>query len=456
MQGRALFLAALMCLVPAATAQGGAGAAQDRSTERITFYGHVFGNGLGDEANFGPQPANTQAPIDEANYGVGLYHWCTPAGTATLGTLEPGETCRTDQENTLALFSTPGIVDVETPTEFAQEGAYAQLHNERGQTKDILLGDGEITAQLFMTVDRHGWPVGNEHGTSCIYPHPENVPCAYPYWGWDVGAQPDFTVQATLYQADLGERSNASAAPPINEALESGEAEVIAQGSSTRDLAVNGLPGTPKALEFNISLGEPQVDRIDRVKDFFIVHRFYSETSGQAWGTASWRIWSGEFFPPTFTLPVRNPITVERVVPTFAHGQLAILGVANTPWGSYDVQRGSVDLTVDGPDGDTVEPEAIRASGLSRSLAHGGHYIPVNKTWVWDYKADDLAPGNYTVTVDAENLQASASASCSASFTIEDAASGVPVPGEVHPGRCGFQTVGNETVSELAGEAGGS
>lgn len=449
---RVILLALVLVAVPLTTVaqaqdQGSGGS----TSESISFYGHVFGHGMGGEGNVGPQPANTEFPTGENLYGVGSLHYCTPAGTATNApSVEPGEDCESDEENTLVLFSTPGTVDVETTTEFEQEGGYAQFHNERGQTKDIVLGDDSVTARLFLTVDAHGWFVGNGYGTFCAYPHPVNVPCAYPYWGWDVGAQPNFQVQATLYKADLGSRSESSTAPPIHDALESGDAEVVAQGAEMMSMAANGLPGTPKALEFNIDLGTPAKDTIERTKDFFLVYRFYSEANGEAVGPGTWRIWSGEFFPPTFQMPVENQLAVERVIPTFANQKLAILGVVNTPWGSYDVKSGSVDMTIEDQQGNTVQPQKLTTSGLSRSLAHGGHYVPVNKTWIWDYKDEPgLQPGNYTVTVDAANLQGSATASCSATFVLEENQQGRLVAGETNPGSCGFQTLSEERAQEL-------
>jgi hypothetical protein len=454
MRIQALLLAVLLVTVPGtALAQSdGGNDATDRSTEDITFYGHVFGAGMGGEgAAPGPMPANTEFPAGEAIFGSGEFHWCTEDASANLAGQVEQDGCRTDEENTLALFSTPGKVDISNSEEFDQGGGYAQLHNERGQTKDVVLGDGNVEATIYVTVDRHGWAIGNAYGTNCIYPHPTNVPCVYPYWGWDVGAQPDFTVEATVYQANLGERTNSSTQPPVAEAIESGDAEIVAQGSSKRSMAMNGLPGSPKALEYNIDLGQPQVDKIDKENDFFTTYRFYSESSGQAYSDASWRVWSGEFFPPSFTMPVKNPITVERVIPTFANNKMAIVGVMNTPWGSYDVAEDSVDLTIEGPDGQNVNPSKIATSGLSRSLAHGGHYAPVNQTWIWSYKNEpNLEPGTYTIKIGAENFQGSASAKCAGFFTIDENGNGELVPAGTEPGRCGFQSISGEEASELA------
>ena len=446
-------LAALLALVPVTMVSGQLAP----ETSEVTFYGHIFGTGYG-----GPMPANTEKPIGEANYGLGSYDWCTPAGNAQnlLVPTPNGEVgCGPDDSNNkVVLFSTAGFVDVRDRAEFLQNGGYALLHNERGQTKDITLDPSRsITATIYLTLDLHAWTVGGTpHGTNCIGTHPPDVPCLYPYWGWDPGTQPDFVMEATLMSASLGAHGgNASDAPPIEQAIRSGEAQVIATGRVGPETVTNGLPGYPNALEFTVDLGPPQITTIPRDQDFFLVYSFYSETSGTQWGHASWRVWSGEFFPPTFTLPVTNAFEVERVIPNFAHGRLALLGVMNTPWGSYDVDPKSVELTVEGPSGSFVEPRHMVRFG-DFSVAHGGHYLPVNVTWIWDYQADRLAPGTYTVTVSAQNFQHSAQASCSATFELEAAANGRLRPGAVEEGVCGTQTASDDFLDEIKQGASGT
>ncbi len=438
---------AIVASVPAGSlAQGSSGSGSGGGSDTVTFYGHVFGHGMA-----APMPSNTEAPIGENNYGLGFIAECGPSGTPG------GQSCEEDTGKRLALFSTPGFVDVEGPSEWSNAGGYSLLHNERGQTQDVKLDKGKnIEATIFMTADFHGWPVStvNGEGTLCAYPHPEDVPCVYPYWGWDVGTHPNAVVEATLYHAQLGERgANASDAPPIQEAV--ADAEVVAQGKWSGEM-VNGLPGTPTANEITVDLGTPQIDTIPKENDWFIVYHWYQEAGGNQYGTHTWRLYAGEFFPPSYTLPVENAFTVERVAPTFAHGQLAIIGVMNTPWGSYDIKPGSVDLTIDGPNGE-ITPQKIDRRG-SFSVAHGGHYQPINFTWIWDYQAQDLPVGEYTVTVAASNFQGSAAGACTATFTLADR-NGEIVAGKVDPGACGAQTLTEERAQQLeqgaAEEAGG-
>jgi hypothetical protein len=438
--------AVLMTVPPSATAQDpeqGTG-----ETDEITFYGHVFRAGLPQ-----PSPANTEAPIGEDNYGLGFGIYCQDAGPAVPGNPATGrvESCDEEPFNKLALFSTAGPVDVQSPAEFEQKGAYAQLHNERGQTKPILLDEsGTITASLYGAWDSHGWPVRtvNPHGTNCAPPHPAGVPCLYPYWGWDPGVFEGVVMKSTLYHADLGDRTNTSQAPPVDEAVENGKATIVAQGQWGPDRVMNGLPGSPNAFHWQIDLGQPQTDTIPRSDDFFLVHSTYQENAGQGHCLrCPMRWYSGEFFPSTFQMPVENAFTVERVIPNFANGKMAMLGILNTPWGSYDTDPDSVELTIEGPQGNVAPTNIERYADFS--TAHGGHFEPVNLTWIWDYRADDVAPGDYEVTVYAENLQNSASASCTASFSLEQDGEKL-VPGDTEPARCGIQGVGTDEAAREA------
>jgi hypothetical protein len=443
MNGKALLAAlmAILMLPGPAMAQSTAASSGDAQsgTDTVTFYGHVFRVSQDD-----PNPANTEFPFGEESYGIGLGVNCASAAQG-----QALNTCQNEDGNKMAMFSTAGPVDVKNAAEFEQEGAYGQLHNERGQTKDILLDTSkEIETTVFGTWDSHGWPVrvGNPYDTDCVGPHPNNVPCMYPYWGWDPGAYENVVMEATLYHADLGDRTNSSQAPPVDEAIDSGDATVVAHGQWGPGQVMNGVPGADNAFQWDINLGAPQVDTIPQEDDFFLVYdTFQSTGEANACVRCPMRWWSGEFFPPSFTLPVENAFTVERVIPNFANGQLAMLGILNTPWGSYDVDTDSVDLSIEGPNG-AVEPDTLQQYS-DFSVAHGGHFEPVNTTWIWDYNKDDVPAGEYEITVSAENFQNSAKASCTATFTLESGENRLR-PGSADPGICGTQSEGTDEKAE--------
>lgn len=440
----ALVLGALVVLTtvaPAAAAQGAepdAGTVTDekaRETSLVTFYGHVFGHGLD-----APMPANTQFPKGEDNYGLGTFDYCTPAATATglpPTNVQPGKDCDSDPNNKLVFYSTAGFVQVSSGSEFSGGGGYAQLHNERGSTKDIVLDTSKpISASVFLSQDFHAWSVSTGTDTYCLHPHPQDAPCVYPYWGWDPGMSPTFVVKASLYYAVLGEYgSAASDMPPIREALEGGQATLVAEGATEPAQVINGIPGYENVYEFTVDLGSPQVGLIPKEANFFLVFSVYNQNGDTKWSGHTWRWWSGEFFPPRFTLPVKNAFDVEGVIPQFVHNKLAIMGVINTPWGSYDVDPAATKLTITNAKGQEIEP--VRMEQLADySVAHGAHYKPVNVTFVWDYVADGLPPGTYSASISAANHQRTAAAECTGTFTILEGGRA----GGVTPGICGLQT----------------
>jgi hypothetical protein len=435
---------ALLAVVPAASGQS------DGGSDEVVFYGHPFLFGAGF-----PMPANTAYPVGEANLGLGPGYTCTNyfddgADTVAGEGLDPSSSCKQGEENRLYLYSTAGPVDVASVAEFFNEGAYSQLHNERGQAKPILLDtDGSISTRLYMSVDFHSWFVGGGD-TYCFHPRPEEAPCAYPYWGWDPGAREDFVVNVTFYSAQLGEyKGEAASQPPVHEAVTNGNAQVVAEGQFGPERVMSGLPGSEKVFEVKVDLGQPQVESIPKTHDFFMTYQFYNKRSGQTYSTGDWRIWSGEFFPPRFTLPVENDFAVESVIPQFVHGKLVILGVLSSPWGSYDVSAEATELAIrEKGTGDVVTPDSLETFS-DFSVAHGGHFDPANVTYIWDYRKDGLEPGEYEITVSGETNQGS-SASCTANFTIQ--AGGQPGPVDV--GTCGFQTLTEEQREELREEAG--
>jgi hypothetical protein len=419
----------------------------------VTFYGHVFGVGFTAPQNGkdfgpdGPQPANTIFPAGDANLGLGQFDWCSDEGGAQgLPPSPNSNTCDVDPNNKLVLFSTAGPVQVHSRDDMA----YSKLHNEHGHTKDIVLDTTQdITATLWMSLDYHSWPTGNllpvgdNGGTDCIVPLTPDLGCPAPYWGWDPAIYPQWVVEAKLYMADLGDYGNgASEPPPIEGAWSGGKATLVAAGATPPTDVTNGLPGSPNVLEYKVNLGKPKVDVIPKTYDFFLVYSFYSVLGGQKVGAHTWRVWAGELFPPTFTLPVKNAFDVELVIPQFVHDKLLVLGVMSTPWGSYDIDLGSAQLQVlDSGNAPVSLQHATRFGDYQ--VSHGSHFKPVNFTWVWDYQKDHLKPGAYKVLVTACNHQHSACETTQAGFTVDQNLQ----PTAIEVGRQGQRTI---TEGQLA------
>ncbi len=434
-------LALAATIVPPATAQ------VDESTgptTMVTMYGHTFLTQRGS-----PQPMNTEFPAGEEDISRGYSgHNCgtDPSGTAGAST------CEDDTGNELWFYSTAGFVDI---TEFS-EFSYDQVHNERGLTKDIIFDTSKnIKGTVFMSADLHGWLLA-----FCADYPPEDIPWPMWCWNWDPGHLPQWQVEATVYAAVLGEYGGeANTPPPIAQSYEAGEMEVIAQGLSTPiDITSLEFAGNPTVWQIDIDLGTPLVKTMAKEKSLVVKFQWWSLQGGNPIiipEAHSWNINGGEFYPPHVILPVKNAFDVELVVPQFVHDKLVLLGIINTPWGSYDVDPESVSVTFAKKGGNEVEARSIEKLA-DYSVAHGGHYKPVNVTWVWDYKADKLAPGTYVATVSGENYQHSAKAECSGTFTVLEGGK----PGPIEIGECATRTISDEQLGKVqqgaAGDAAGS
>lgn len=411
--------------LPHASAQ-----AAEETTTDVTFYGHIFG--FGRDA---PMPMNTQFPDGEADLSQGtVAHHC--------GTPDSGD-CEADPGNEAWLYTTAGFVQTKTQDEFS----YDKLHNERGLTKDTSLDTGrDITATFYMSGDLHGWPIA-----ACTPGVPHDVPWPVPCWNWDPGYLSQWQVEATVYTGILGEYGGAAdEAPDIATAFEAGKLTPLATGASEpQDVQSLEATGNPTVWKFDINLGRPVRDVIKKEESYVVRFQWWSIKADGSKMVAPeldvWNVNSGEYYPPTVTLPVKGAFNVEMVLPQFVYGKLVVLGIMNTPWGSYDVDQDSIQIEVKNrATGALFEPRSIERLA-DFSVAHGGHYKPVNVTYVWDYAADKLPAGDYDVTVTGTNFQGSASASCTGGFTLLPGGHS----GDIKVGECGVRTISDDQLDQV-------
>ena len=426
-----LLATALVATAPAATAQPAAPTAAETTSE-ITFYGHIFGHGRG-----APMPMNTQFPYGEQDYSIG-----STAHSCGVDIPEVQSNCEDDAANEVWLYTTAGFVQIKERSDFA----YDKLHNERGLTKDTYLDTSkDITATFYMSADMHGWLIAlSEPGT------PSDLPWPVWGWNWDPGYLAQWQVEATLYAGILGEHGGAAAeAPDIAAALADGKLTPLAQGvSDPQDVQSLEVAGQPTVWKFDINLGAPAKNVITKEESYVVRFQFHGVKPDGSRSVIpeaeTWNINSGEFYPVMITLPVKGAFNVEMVLPQFVYDKLVILGIMNTPWGSYDVDHDSIKLEIKDSSGTRFEPRSI--SRLADfSVAHEGHYKPVNITYVWDYKADGLKPGVYTATVSASNFQGSASASCAATFEVLEGGAAGPIT----VGECGVRTITDDQLGAI-------
>ncbi|HJQ93268.1 MAG TPA: hypothetical protein VJ874_03160, partial [Candidatus Thermoplasmatota archaeon] len=337
-----------------------------------------------------------------------------------------------------------GFVQVKTAEEWG--GDYGLFHNERGLTKDIYIDTSKTARGLYhMSADFHGWPV---------------AACVAACWNWDPGTFQDWTVEATIWHASLGDlHSNASDEPDISEVVGRGAgAYKVANGvSPSIDMmsfdSTVPVVGGKTVWPFHINFTwDPDFmatgGRIPKENNLIVEWEWYQLTENPAGGQnlyitgtnalgIVWNVNSGEDYPSHVVLPVRNPLDVELVYPQFIHGKLVVLSVINTPWGSYDIDPARLSLVVRDSSGNPVPfKDGTLQQVLEQSVAHAGHYQPIKPTWVWDYAAQGLKPGDYTVTVEIPNFQHSVLASTEASFTIQEDGAGTATEG-----RSGLQTL---------------
>ena len=432
---RVSVLAALLMasFVPAASAQ-----ASEEVTTDVTFYGHIFGTGRSGARSV--MPMNTQFPDGEADLSQGATaHTCGVPGDVT---------CEDDPANEAWLYTTAGFVQIKEYTEFD----YTKLHNERGLTKDTYLDTSrDITAEFYMSADYHGWLLAFCDPNSVVAVVARDVPWPVPCWNWDPGYLPQWQIEATVYTGILGEYGGAAdEAPDIAAAVEDGKLAVLATGvSAPQDVQSLEATGNPTVWKFDINLGKAMRNVIKKEESYLVRYQWWSvKPDGSRMIVPeldTWNVNSGEFYPPTITIPVKGAFTVEMVLPQFVYGKLVFLGIMNTPWGSYDVDHDSIQLEVkNARTGEIFEPKFIQRLA-DFSVAHGGHYKPVNVTYVWDYSADKLPAGDYDVTISASNFQGSATSSCTGGFNVgRDGAAG-----EIRIGECGVRTISADQLGAI-------
>jgi hypothetical protein len=436
-------LLGLLLVAPLGSAQAGDRVPQDQAVvveeilktpgKMVTFYGHQFHH---DQAN--PMPMNTQFPKGESDYSIGVASGCgAPPPLPTNALAKPS--CETWASNNQLWYTTAGFVQVKTSEEFTAVG-YSAFHNERGMTKDVYVDMSMKPVSTFhMSADFHGWLVAL---------------CAAACWNWDPGYFQDWVVESWLWHAPLGEwGSDPSGEPDMSKVVQRAPEAVLLAHGKTAPIDMMSLDPSVPTGEKTVYAFTAEMEwdpafaatngRIPYTSNIVAEFRWYQETDGQkyilgvATAAPNWNVNSGEDWPSNVVVPVRNAIDVELVYPQFIHDKLVVLSVINTPWGSYDIDPGIINITFTDAKGSVIVPEeGTMFRVLEQSVAHAGHYLPVKPTWVWDFKKHGLEPGEYTVTVEVTNFQHSVTTSTSAKFTVTAEGGGT-----TEEGRSGFQTL---------------
>ena len=367
---RALVLA-LLLLAPAAAAQGVGGLAPPPADTgyaggpvTVPLYAHIYDL-------LQTAPLNTQPMID-----LDLARGFGSPSVAGVGPL--------DTPTALRFVSSPGLVEYNVT-----EDGFPRMHPERGISYDVMLDTSQpIIGHFFLGVKAADAPqIGETNGP-------------------EAGLAPALTVRMTMRVGD-----------DVGGDLDAGE--IIAQGQTTlgpEAWAVNGAPA-----EFVVDMGAPRIDRLPGVEAFNVkVEWFNAETPDGAVRVTQrdWVVHTGIEYPNRVDVAVTNPLALYSLRPTpLGEDRISIHAVLNSPFGNYDVDVANLTLRVEGP----TTPRSIGAPlVVQRSFEHNRHYEPVELTWVWPYRAEAAPPGEYRVTVTAENLQQTASVTKSATFVVPE------------------------------------
>lgn len=368
----AVMLAALVVAVPVAFGQGTPEYAEDDESGyedgpiEVTMYHHVYN--LLDKV-----PMNTQqmdAAVPDLGRGFLTPTLETPAGPAPIST-----------SNSLYMYNSPGPVHYNTSLK------EPRFHPERGLAEDLRLAGSPMTVYWYMSADALETTVGDG---------PVGA-----------GAMPQLTVRATLRLGD-----------DVGGNLDAGE--IISQGETVVDLVTepNGAP-----MEVVIPMEAPRIPVIPKEESFNLkVEWFQVDDGGVRYTDRQWNIHTGVNFPNRLVMTIENPLRINYVHPQpIGDRKIAFHTAFVTPFGNYDVDLDKLNFVIRDKDGNAVTPQSLQGPIIvQKEWVHNHHFEPVLATWVWNYREDSAAAGEYTIEVTTANYQSSAIADKAARFSIAE------------------------------------
>lgn len=350
------------------------------------LYGHLFNL-------LDPVPINVQFPNEQCHD--------LDRGFTSVPTVGPFDQAKQD------LYSSPGFVEYEQGS--IKDGVCdPRLHPERGITSDVII-DTSIPIMFY-------WYMSADTDDVSLAADPRDV---------NTGAMPCLEVTVQLWTG-----------------RHPGQGTLLAQGKSTRTVLSSKVapetdlptpdpcvdPATAtiypnlqikKVHEFPVNLG-PALGNIPKV-EAFVIHvewRQFSQTGSQKFAQREWNVHTGVEYRNRLVVPVLNPQRVEEVRPQLFEEKIYIHGVFNSPWGSYDVDPSSLKVEILKPDGSVFESSNLGEPILKFSVDHDAHFRPVNATFPWEYKKDNLPPGTYKIRMSSLNWQHTAGASNEATIEL--------------------------------------
>lgn len=349
-----------------------------------SLYFHVFDT-------FNKFVVNTQ-PMDSAEFRVGGANFPTLVGTP----VNDAYGAQFDF-NTVYGYSTAGPVEYG----FIENGK-PRMHPERGIAQDVV-------------IDTSVQPVVYLYGTLRDLIGEQELP----------NAMVDYTLRVQMREGDDPGRN---ADYDSGALIMSGEETFhVVRGEPFNQLVgqedPNGVPVVgPDAngvIEFAIPLTIDQ-DRITKASAYNIRLDWYQLAStpvvaDDQFSEGYMRLHADPDHLPRLEMNVMNPVYISFVHPQVAAGTLLIHTGMNSPWGTYDIDPSNITISVTGPSTPINLDQVI----AQNQHVHGLHDQDAEVTYLWKFRDEGAANGDYTITIEVPNSVGNAVATATAGFTIE-------------------------------------
>ena len=365
-------------MLPAAGAEGH----QPRESTPTTLYFHLF-----DTLN--AFPVNTQLP-DVEHFVVGGHSFPTVASQGY-------------DFNTIYGFATAG------PVEYGFiENGQARFHRERGIAADVLIDDAvQPVAFLYIDVrDLLGGQVAPNALPSLTFRFEMRE-------GNAVGQEKDLDGLPLIMDGQLTlDVADGQAAGALN----------AQAGGQTNPATGNPIvvPDPDGVVEFRIPLALA-AQRIPKASSYHLRIDWYQNPTGDAsnddqYAEGYLRLVSDARHHPRLEMAILNPVYVEFLHPQVAAGILLVHAGVNSPWGTYDADIANMTIEVTGPS----QPRSLQQVVSANTHIHDRHDEAAEVTYLWRFRDEGAAVGDYTIKVRVPNLAHTAAAEHTAGFRIEE------------------------------------
>ncbi len=382
-QSRAVGLVIALALVATPVADAQSTLNNPNESTPTTLYFHIFDT-------FNKFVINTQ-PMDSEFFEVGGTSFPTLVGT-------PANEVTGDFDlNTIYGTSTAGPVEYD----FIENGK-PRFHPERGIAADVQI-DPSVEPVVYMYIDVR------------------DVISSGGFTGGAPNALPDFTFRVIMREGDdpgtdaqldqgakimEGETTvniyDGQAAGPTNQAAAAG-GWVVPDENGIVEIAV------PMKLMSNI---------IPKTEAFNVRIDWYQGGSAgfeDQFAEGYMRLYASPDHLPRLEFAINNPVYIEFIHPQVAAGILLIHTGVNSPWGTYDIDPSNITISVDGPS----TPQTLEQVVAQNQHVHGLHDQAAEITYLWKFRDENAANGEYTIDFSVPNAAGTSVATGSAGFVVQ-------------------------------------